>query len=137
MTQEGLAFTLSGSDYFVVKSPDDLQRGFCCLCSSRYLSHALRGVEKLCSIEICVMYKHLDVMYKRQGNVGPCERHMLTTMLLRPRRLSSTVKEVFLLPAGAPRAMKRLVVCASIVACTVEGFAYCCALLSCSRSDTL
>ena len=36
---------------------------------------------------------NLDVMYKEQGDVGPCERHMLTTMLLRPRRLSSTARE--------------------------------------------
>ena len=80
---------------------------------------------------------NLDVMYRKQGNVGPFERHVSTKVLLRPRGLSSTVKAVFLLPAGAPRAMKRLVVCASIVACTVEGFAHCCALLSCSRFDTL
>ena len=76
-------------------------------------------------------------MYRKQGSVGSFERHVPTQVMLRPRRLSSTVKAMFLLPAGAPHAMKRLVVCASIVACTVGGFAHYLALLLCSRFDTL
>ena len=51
----------------------------------RDLSRALRGVEKLCGIEFCVMYTYLDAMYKKQGDVGPCDRRMRTTMLIRPR----------------------------------------------------
>ena len=64
-------------------------------------------MDNLDDMSKCLMGKatfNVDVMYKEQGNVVSCDRHLLTAMLLRPRRLCSiAIKHYRLFSAARSR----------------------------------